>query len=69
MRFFRLAACLGKVIYWAACLAAPLWALFVLMTSANQAHPDWTIFAPIAILGAIVIWSLGGAARYLLAGR
>jgi hypothetical protein len=64
-----MAACLGNVIYWAARIVASLWAVFVLVTTANQAHPDWTIFVPVAIVGAAVIWGFGRAARYVLAGQ
>ena len=48
---------LGNAIYWAACIAALLWAIYVLTVTATYAHPDWTISAPIAIIGAVVIWS------------
>lgn len=60
---------LGDLIYWAACIAALLWTIYVLIVTATYAHPDWTISAPIAIVGAVVIWSVGRAARYVLAGR
>ena len=30
---------------------------------------DWTISTPIAVVGALVIWSFGRAARYVLGGR
>jgi hypothetical protein len=57
---------LAKTIYWAACIAAVLWAAFVFAIGAAQTHPDWTISAPIAIAGAFVIWIIGRAARYLI---
>jgi hypothetical protein len=60
---------LAKTIYWAACIAAVLWAAFVFAIGAAQTHPDWTISAPIAIAGAFVIWIIGRAARYVLAGQ
>jgi hypothetical protein len=56
----------GNFIYWAACIAALLWAVFVLTMTGNLPHPDWTISTPIAIVGAALIWSFGVAARYLL---
>jgi len=62
-----MAARLGNVIYWTACIGAVAWAILVLVLTANLAHPDWTIYAPIAIVGAVVIWSFGRAARYVLA--
>jgi hypothetical protein len=57
---------LGNLIYWAACIGAVLWAIFVLLVTADLPHPDWTISVPIAIVGAVAIWSLGLAARYVL---
>jgi hypothetical protein len=33
------------------------------------AHPDWTIWTPIAAAGAVAIWGVGRAARYLLSGH
>jgi hypothetical protein len=64
-----MAARLGIVIYWAACVAAVVWAAFVLVSTASLAHPDWTIYTPIAVVGAVVIWGFGRAARYVLARR
>lgn len=64
-----MAARLGTVIYWAACVAAVVWATFIFIFSANSAHPDWTVYTPIAIVGAIIIWGVGRAACYLLARR
>jgi hypothetical protein len=42
---------------------------FVFAIGAVQTHPDWTISTPIAIVGAVVIWIIGRAARYVLAGQ
>jgi len=64
-----MAARLANAIYWAACIAAVLWALFVFAIGAVQTRPDWTISTPIAIVGAVVIWIIGRAIRYVLAGR
>jgi hypothetical protein len=60
---------LTNAIYWTAYIAAALWALFVFAIGAAQTHPDWTISTPIAIVGAIIIWIIGRAARYVLEGR
>ena len=53
-----------------ACRRRSLFAVghFCSFVSANVAHPDWTIFAPVAITGAFIIWIIGRAVRYLLAG-
>jgi hypothetical protein len=64
-----MAARLANAIYSTACIAAVLWALFVFAIGATQTHPDWTVSTPIAIVGAVVIWIIGLAARYVLAGR
>jgi hypothetical protein len=53
-------------IYWAACIAAVLWALYVFAIDAVQAHPDWTTSTPIAIGGPLAIWICGRIALYIL---
>ncbi len=60
---------LGEVLYRTACIAAALWAMFVLVIAPALAQPDWTIWTPIAGIGAVIIWGFGRAARYLLSGR
>jgi hypothetical protein len=64
-----MAARLANAIYSAACIAAVLWALFIFAIGAVQTHPNWAISTPIAIVGAVVIWIIGRAARYGLSGR
>jgi len=61
-----MAARLANQIYWAACIAAVLWAFFVFAIGAAQSHPDWTTSTPVAVGGAFVIWICGRAARYVL---
>ena len=60
---------LGDVLFRTACIAAVLRAIFVLVVTPALAHPDWTIWTPIAAAGAIAIWGIGRAARYLLSGH
>ena len=55
--------------YRAACIAAVLWAIFVLVVAPALAQPDWTIWTPVAAAGAVAIWGIGRAARYLLSGH
>jgi hypothetical protein len=62
----RMVARFAKPIYWAACIAAVLWALFVFAIGAVQTHPDWTTSTPVAIAGALVIWICGRIARGIL---
>jgi hypothetical protein len=64
-----MASRLANVIYRVACIAAVLWVGFVLGTTSNLAHPDWTISTPIAAVGAVVVWGLGRAASYVLTKR
>jgi len=64
-----MASRLGNVIYWVACVAAVLWAVFVLIAACTLAHPDWTISTPIALVGAVVVWLLGRTVRYVLSKR
>jgi hypothetical protein len=64
-----MAARFANAIYWTACVAAVLWAAFVFAIGAVQTHPDWTISTPIAIAGAVVIWIIGRAIRYVFAGQ
>jgi hypothetical protein len=64
-----MAAPLGDVLYRTACLAAAVWAAFVLVVTATLTLPDWTIATPIAAVGALVIWSFGRAARRFLTRR
>jgi hypothetical protein len=60
---------LGDVLYRAACIAAVLWAIFILVVAPALAQPGWTIWTPVAAAGAVAIWGIGRAARYLLSGH
>ena len=40
----------------------------ILVLTATLPLPDWTIATPIAAGGAVLIWSIGRAARYVLSG-
>jgi hypothetical protein len=64
-----MAARLGNVLYRTACLLAVLWVAFILFITATLTVPDWTIATPIAAAGALIIWTIGWAVRYVLAGR
>ena len=56
----QMSSYLGTMIYRVACVAAVVWAVVILLWSAYLARPDWTIYTPIAVGGAAVIWGLGG---------
>jgi hypothetical protein len=56
-------------LYFMACTAAVLWVVFILGAAATVARPDWTVATSVATIGALVIWIVGRAARYLLVGR
>src|SRR5262249_16380957 len=45
---------IGDVLYRTACIAAALWATFVLVAAPVLAQPDCTIWTPIAAAGAVV---------------
>ena len=64
-----MAARLGHLLYRAACVVAVLWIAFVLLVTAKLPVPDWTIATPIAGAGALIIWTIGWAVRYVLVGR
>ena len=57
----QMSSYLGTMIYRVACVAAVVWAVVILLWSAYLARPDWTIYTPIAVGGAAVIWGFGRA--------
>jgi hypothetical protein len=61
-----MAARLGNILYWTACAAAVLWALFIFAATATLERPDWTIGTPVAIAGSFVIWGIGRVVRRFL---
>jgi hypothetical protein len=61
-----MAARVGDLLYRAACIIAAVWVAFILIYTATLSLPDWTIATPIAATGAVLIWSIGRAARYVL---
>jgi hypothetical protein len=63
-----MAARLGNVLYWLACIVAALFIgilIFVWSTSPNDR--DWITFVSFVVL-AIVSWAIGRGLRYVLAG-
>jgi hypothetical protein len=64
-----MAARLGHYFYRAACVLAVLWIAIILLVTAKLPVPDWTIATPIAGAGALIIWTIGWAVRYVLSGR
>jgi len=59
---------LGNVIYWASCIFATIFFLY-LYTAAEAAQYDIATRLVTAILAAIAIWLCGLASRYVLANR
>ena len=61
---------LGNIIYWAGCILAVLWVAFAIWKEATSETPlfDHTHFY-LMVGPAIVLWAVGRAARYVLAGR
>ncbi|PWT83917.1 MAG: hypothetical protein C5B58_05650 [Acidobacteria bacterium] len=64
-----MAARLALFLYRAACVVAVLWIGFVLLVTARLPVPDWTIATPVAGAGALIVWTIGWAFRYILTGR
>jgi hypothetical protein len=64
-----MAARVGDIVYRTACILAVLWVAFVLFVTAKLPIPDWTIATPLAGAGALIIWTIGWAVRYVLTGR
>jgi hypothetical protein len=64
-----MAARLEDTIYRTACAVAALWATFILVFATTLPFPDWTIATTIAGIGAVIIWSIGRAIRYVLSRR
>jgi hypothetical protein len=61
-----MAARLGNILYWTACAAAVIWALFIFAATAPLERPDWTIGTPVVIAGSFVIWGIGRVVRRFL---
>ena len=59
---------LGEVVYWAGCGLAVIWIGMGLYASFDREHPRWEDFA-LAGGGAVLIWLIGRATRYVLAGK
>jgi hypothetical protein len=65
---------LGNVLYWTACALAFCW--FVLSMLAVVPSPsgrwpsgEWGLGLGIGLVGGLIIWLIGRAIRYFLAGR
>jgi len=65
-----MAARLGQVLYWAACGLALLTFGFVayLILIVGVPHEDWPVIGIISAMG-VVVWLIGRAFLYVLAGR
>jgi hypothetical protein len=65
-----MAARLGGVLYWFACIVAAaicFSALYMAVTGPNPAD-NWDFLLFVFIVG-VVVWAIGRACRYVLAGR
>ena len=51
------------------CIFAVLWVAFIFFVTATFPLPDWTVATPIAGAGALIIWTIGWAVRYVLTGH
>jgi hypothetical protein len=60
---------LGQVLYWAACAIAVFWLILGLFgVFTRETLEPWNDI-PVFIGGAILIWLIGRAVRYVLAGK
>ena len=61
-----MAARIGKIIYWAFCIFAILWlALGLWSNGGNTSGWDMIVFSMI-FGGAVILWAIGFAVRYIL---
>ena len=65
----QMVARLGDVLYWAASTVAALLAAFVLMVFMLADGKGESLFQVLGVVTAGVIWLVGRACRYVLAGK
>jgi hypothetical protein len=58
---------LGSVLYWSACALALGWLCFVFLATYAEPQRDWSSALAAGLIGAAVIWIVGGAVKYVLA--
>lgn len=58
---------LGNAFYWIAIVLAVGWFLWAIRLTAPSS--EWGLGLGIGVVGSLVIWLIGGALRYLMAGR
>jgi hypothetical protein len=58
---------LSSVLYWSACALALGWLCFVFLATYADSQRDWSSALAVGLIGAAVIWIVGGAVKYVLA--
>jgi hypothetical protein len=58
---------LVDVIYWGCCVLAALWLAYCLLSITSDGYPTRVLL--IGFVGAALIWLVGRAIRYVLAGK
>lgn len=64
-----MAARLGNVAYWTACILAVAWIAMVYFGIESAPKPDWSMFFMVGALPAFIIWAIGRAVRYVLSAQ
>ena len=60
---------ISNVLYWSACALAFMWLPFLLLATSAEPQPQWSFAWAAGLFGAAVIWIVGRALRYILAGN
>jgi hypothetical protein len=58
----------GNVLYWVACAVALAWLSLWLLATGIAPQPDWSSGWMVGLIGAAVVWIVGRAVKYVLAG-
>lgn len=59
---------MANVLYWTACIAAGAWLAFSYAGISTETHPDWSMFWIVGVVPSVIVWAIGRAIRYVLAG-
>jgi hypothetical protein len=59
----------GYALYWSACALAVGWLPLLLLVTYAEPQRDWSFAWAAGLIGAAVIWVVGRALRYVLAGH
>jgi len=60
---------LGNVLYWGGCVLTGLVLVGGLLMFGDMGNADTTFYAVLTVFAAVLIWLVGRAAKYVLAGN